>query len=195
MKRVTPTTSTTTSNILFVKGGVRTSVVTTRYWPWVLGWHESVVGTLTSPELLDVGPAEAVPAVVVVPTPSVVRSVPVPPVPWVGNVGLGCVVGDVASTTGLRLVGSTGTVLADGSLVCTWVVVTMAEDTEATDWVVVGSRVVFEELGVDLPAVLCTGWSVVTWMVVPCVWAPEVGMGFLLGVFVGVLLAGLRVLV
>lgn len=104
-------------------------------------------------------------------------------------------VGDVASTSGLILVGSTGTVLADGSLVCTWVVVTTAEDVEATDLGVLGSRVVFEGLGVGLPAVLCTGWSVVTWMVVPCVWAPEVGMGFLLDVLVGVLLAGLRVLV
>lgn len=168
-------------------------MVTTRYWPWVLSWHKSVVGTLTSPELLDVGPAEAVPVVVLVPTCSVVRSVPGPPVPLVGNVGLGCVVEDVASTLGL--VGSTGTVLDDGSLVVTWVVVTTAEDTEATDWVVVGSRVVFEGLGVDLPAVLCTGWSVVTWMVVPCVWAPEVDIGSLLDALVGVLLAGLRVLV
>lgn len=159
----------------------------------MLSWHKSVVGTLTSPELLDVGPAEAVPAVVLVPTCSVVRSVPGPAVPWVGNVGLGCVVGNVASTSGL--VGSTGTVLVDSSLVFTWVVVTTAEDTEATDWVVVGSRVVFEGQGVDLPAVLCTGWSVVTWMVVPCVWAPEVGIGLLLDVSVGVLLAGLRVLV
>lgn len=194
MKRVTPTRSTTRSNILFTKDGVRASMVT-RYWPWVLGWHKSVVGILTSPELLDVGPAEAVPAVVLVPTCSVVRSVPGPPVPWVGNVGLGCVVGDVTSTSGLRLVARAGTVLADGSLVCTWVVVTTTEDTEATDWVVVGSRVVFEGLGVDLPAVLCTGWSVVSWTVVPCIWAPEVGMGFLLDVSVGVLLAGLGVLV
>lgn len=74
-------------------------------------------------------------------------------------------------------------------------VVTVAEDVEATEWVVVGSRVVFEGLGVDLPAVLCTGCSVVTWMVVPWVWAPEVGMGFMVAVLVGVLLAGLRVLV
>lgn len=195
MKRVTPTTSTTRSSILFTKDGVRGSVVTTRYWPWVLSWHESVVGTLTSPELLDVDPAEAVPAVALVPTRSVVRSVPGPPVPWVGNRGLGCVVGDVASTSGLRLVGSTGTVLVDGSLVCTWVVVTTAEDTEVTDLGLVGSRVVFEGLGVGLPAVLCTGWSVVTRIVVPCVWVPEVGMGFLLDVLVGVLLVGLRVLV
>lgn len=194
MKRVTPTMSTTRRNILFTKDGVRGSVVTTRYWPWVLSWHEAVVGTLTSPELLDVGPADAVPAVALVPTCSVVKSMPGPPVPWVGNRGLGCVVGDVASTSGLILVGSTGTVLADGSLVCTWVVVTTAEDVEATDLGVLGSRVVFEGLGVGLPAVLCTGWSVVTWMVVPCVWAPEVGMGFLLDVLVGVLLAGLRVL-
>lgn len=98
MKRVTPTRSTTRSNILFTKDGVRASMVT-RYWPWVLGWHESVVGTLMSPELLDVGPAEAVPDVVLVPTCSVVRSVPGPPVPWVGNVGLGCVVGDMTSTS------------------------------------------------------------------------------------------------
>lgn len=195
MKRVTPTTSTTRSSILFTKDGVRGSVVTTRYWSWVLSWHESVVGTLTSPELLDVDPAEAVPAVALVPTRSVVRSVPGPPVPWVGNRGLGCVVGDVASTSGLRLVGSTGTVLVDGSLVCTWVAVTTAEDTEVTDLGLVGSRVVFEGLGVGLPAVLCTGWSVVTRIVVPCVWAPEVGMGFLLDVLVGVLLVGLRVLV
>lgn len=74
-------------------------------------------------------------------------------------------------------------------------VVTVAEDVEATEWVVVGSRVVFEGLGVDLPAVLCTGCSAVTWMVVPWVWAPEVGMGFMVAVLVGVLLAGLRVLV
>lgn len=195
MKRVTPTRSTTTSNTLLTKDGVRLSMVTTKYWPWVLSWHESVVGTLTSPELLGVGPAEAVSAAVLVPTCSVVRSVAGPPVPWVDNVVLSSVVGDVASTSGLRLVGSTGTVLADGSLVCTWVVVTMAEDMGATDWVVVGSRVVFEGLGVDLRAVLCTGWSVVTWMVVPCIWAPEVGMGFLLDALVGVLLAGLRVLV
>jgi hypothetical protein len=180
MKRVTPTRSTTRSNILFTKDGVRASMVT-RYWPWVLGWHESVVGTLMSPELLDVGPAEAVPDVVLVPTCSVVRSVPGPPVPWVGNVGLGCVVGDMTSTSGLRLVARAGTVLADGSLVCTWVVV--------------GSRVAFEGLSADLPAVLCTGWSVVSWTVVPCIWAPEVGMGFLLDVSVGVLLAGLGVLV
>lgn len=167
--------------------------MTTRYWPWVLSWHKSVVGTLSSPELLDVGPAEAVPAVVLVPTCSVVRSMPGPPVPLVGIVGLDCVVEDVVSTSGLG--GSTGTVLVDGSLVFTWVVVTMAEDTEATDWVVVVSRVVFEGLGVDLPAVLRTGWSVVTRMVVPCVWAPEVGTGLLLAVLVCVLWAGLRVLV
>lgn len=169
-------------------------MLTTRYCPWVLSWHKPVVGTLASPELLDVGPAaEAVPAVVWVPTCSVVRSVPVPPVPLVGNVGIGCVVGDVAPTSGL--VGSTGTVLVDGSLVFTWVVVTTAEDMEAIDWVVVGSRVVFEGVGVDLPAVLCTGWSVVTWVVVPRTWAPEVGTGLLLDVLAGVLLVGLRVLV
>lgn len=73
--------------------------------------------------------------------------------------------------------------------------VTVAEDVEATEWVVVGFRVVFEGLGVDLSAVLGTGCSVVTWMVVPWVWAPEVGMGFMVAALVGVLLAGLRVLV
>lgn len=66
---------------------------------------------------------------------------------------------------------------------------------EATERVVVGSRVVFEGPGVELPAVLCTGCSVVTWMVVPWVWAPEVGMGLMVDVLVGVLSVGLRVLV
>lgn len=152
-----------------------------------------MVGTLGSLELLGVGPAEAVPALVS--TCSVVRGVPGPPIPWVDNAGLGCVVRVVASTSGVRLVGGIGIVLAVGSLVCIWVVVTTAEDVEATEWLVVGSRVVFEGLGVELSAVLCTGWSVVTWMVVPWVWAPEVGMGFMVDVLVGVLSAGLRVLV
>lgn len=88
---------------------------------------------------------------------------PGPTVPCVDNVGLGCVVGDVAATSGVGLVGDTGTVLAVGSLVCIWVVVTTVEDTEATERVVVvGSRVVFEGLGVNLFAVLRTGCSVVT---------------------------------
>lgn len=112
---------------------------------------------------------------------SVVRGVPGPPVPCVDTVGLGCVVGVMASTSGVGLVGDTGTVLAVGSLVCIWVVV--------------GSRVVREGLGVDLSAVLSTGCPVVTWMVAPCIWAPEVGMVFTVDVLVGVLLAGLRVLV
>lgn len=151
-----------------------------------------MVGTLGSPELLGVGPA--VPAVALVSTRSVVKGVPGPPVPWVGNAGLGCVVGDVASTSGVGLVGGTGTVLAVGSVVCVWVVVTTVEDTEVTGWVVVGSRVVFKGLGVDLP-VLGTGCPVVTWMVVPCVGAPEVGVGFVVDVLAGVLWVGLGVLV
>lgn len=77
-----------------------------------------MVGTLGSPELLGVGPAEPVPAVALVSTRSVVRGVPGPPVPWVDNAGLGCVVRDVASTSGVGLVGGTGIVLAAGSLVC-----------------------------------------------------------------------------
>lgn len=198
MKRLTPRTSTTRSKILFTKDGVRGSVVTTRYWPWVLNWHESVVGIFRSPELLGVGPVEAVPAVALVPTCSVVRAVPgspVLPVPWVGDAGLGCVVGDVASISGLGLVGGIGTVLAVGSVVCTWMVVTAVGDIEATEWVVVGARVMFERLGVNLPTVLFTGCSVVTLTVVPCLWTPEVGMGFSVDVLVGVLLAGLGVLV
>lgn len=196
MKRATPRTSTTRSNTLFTKEGVRGSVVTTRYWPWVLSWHESVAGTFRSPELLGVGPVEAVPAVALVPACSVVRGVPgspVLPVPWLGNAGLGCVVGDVASIPGLGLVGGIGTVLAVGSLVFTWVVVTTVGDTEATEWVVVGIRVVFEGVGVNLPTVLSTGCFVVTWTVVFCIWTPGVGMGLVVDVLVGVLLAGLGV--
>jgi hypothetical protein len=66
MKRVTPRTSTARRNVLFTKGGVRGLVVTTRYGPWVLSWHESVAGVLGSPELKCVGPVEAVPGVALV---------------------------------------------------------------------------------------------------------------------------------
>lgn len=79
-------------------------MVTTRYWPWVLGWHESVASILGPPELLGVGPVESVPGVTSVATCSGAWGVPGPAALWVYGVGLGCVVGDVASTSGIGLV-------------------------------------------------------------------------------------------
>lgn len=60
MKRVTPSKSTARRKLLFTEDRARGSLETTRYWPWVLGWHESVGGTLDSP---GVGPGEVVPGV------------------------------------------------------------------------------------------------------------------------------------
>lgn len=84
--------------------------------------------------------------------------------------------------------------LAAGSLVCAWVVVTTAEDTEATEGVVVDSRVVFEGLGVDLLAVLSTGWFVDTGIAGLCAWRPVCGVGLAVEVM-AVDTAGPRVLV
>lgn len=90
-KRVTPSKSTTRRELLF-RDRARGLVVTTRYWPWVLSWHESVIGILESPELSAVGLVGAVPSVAC----STVWGVPDPVGPWACGVGLGCVVGDVA---------------------------------------------------------------------------------------------------
>lgn len=92
-------------------------MVTTKNWPWVLSWHKSVTGTLGSPEPRGVGPAEAVPGVVLVSALSGVWGVPGLPVTRVDNTGLGCVVGDVVSTFRVGLLGDTGTVLTAGSSV------------------------------------------------------------------------------
>lgn len=101
MKRVTPSKSTTRREVLSSKDRVRGSLVTSRYWPWVLSWHESVAGIFGSPELLGVGPVDVVPGVALVSTSSGVWGEPGPSAPFVDGVGLGCVVGDVASALGV----------------------------------------------------------------------------------------------
>lgn len=111
-KRVTPSKSTARSELLFGDRG-RGLVVTTRCWPWVLGWHESVTGILESPELPVVGLVEAVPSGAC----SVVWGVP------------GHGVGDVVPTPGVGLEGGTEA----GLLACVLVVVTTVVDTEATE--------------------------------------------------------------
>lgn len=111
-KRVTPSKSTARSELLFGDRG-RGLVVTTRCWPWVLGWHESVTGILESPELPVVGLVEAVPSGAC----SGVWGVP------------GHGVEDVVPTPGVGLEGGTEA----GLSACVLVVVTTVVDTEVTE--------------------------------------------------------------
>lgn len=104
MKRVTPSKSSARRKPLFTRDWERGLVVTTRYWPWVLSEHESVVGILEPPELPGVRVVEAVPGDVSGSTCSGVPGVPGPVAPRVNGTGLGCVVGDVTSTSGVGLV-------------------------------------------------------------------------------------------
>lgn len=101
-KRVTPSKSTASSELLFTDR-VRGLVAAARYWPWVLSWHESVAGTSESPEFPGVGSVGAGALVASGWPCSGAWGARGPVGPQEDGAGLGRVVGDVAPTGRVEL--------------------------------------------------------------------------------------------